>query len=154
MTTTPNEYFRALPEDMQQALGKAAYSAYLYADPPFQFTGKWEGMKPDMQARWLVVVECIMNALQENHETVTGKMETFNELQRVLNDATERFEGIRPQDSFFNNYQLYETLRSALAEVDNARLLMLRANNEQGNVNYSGDENTANVRIPNVHKGE
>lgn len=149
-----NSYFRVLPRDIQQALGKAAYNAYLHANPPFQFTGQWESMRPEMQARWMTVVEAVFNELQGLQEHVTTKLELFNTAHEVLRAAVERFESISPDDTHLNNYQLLEWLRSAFAEITNARLLMLRADIAAGNVNDSGDESTARVNIPNTRLSE
>lgn len=151
---TTNNYFQVLPKEVQQALGKAAYDTFLHFNPPFAFTGKWEDVKPDMKARWLAVVEAIFNELQGLEEHVTTRMELFDVAHSVLDEAIKRFEAIRPEDTHLNNYQLLEWLRSAFAEVTNARLLMLRADIAAGNVQHEGDESTLPVNIPNVRLSE
>lgn len=147
-----NNYFQVLPPVTQQALGKAAYNAFLHHPPAFVFTGNWDDRTTELQARWLAVVEAIMNELQGLQETVTTRMEVFNMAQEVLRGAIERFEGIRAEDTHLNNYQLLEWLRSANAEITNARLLMNRADIASGN--HEDAEDTAMVRIPNIRLSE
>jgi hypothetical protein len=147
-----NDYFQSLPDETKAALGKVAFDTYLHFDPPFAWTGKWEDVTPAMKTRWLAIVEAVMNALQVQ-EYVPSHMELFNQARRVLDESIERFEAIRPEDHSFNNYQWLETLRSANAEIINARLLMNRADIATGHIG-TGDEDTANVRIPNVRTPE
>lgn len=149
-----NNYFRVLPSDVQQALGKAAFTAYINHPPSFQFSGQWESMKPEMQTRWLAIVEAVMNQLMGLEEHVTTRMEIFNLAHTTLDEAIRRFEAIRPEDTHLNNYQLLEWLRSANAEVINARLLMNRADIEAGHHQDSGDESTVRVTIPNTRLSE
>lgn len=136
------------------ALGKAAFDTYLYHEPSFAWTGKWSDVSPAMQGRWLAVVEAVMNELQQLEEHVTTRMQLFNEAHQVLDDSVRRFEAIRLEDAGFNNYQALEWLRSAHAEIINARLLMNRADIAAGNVQHEGDESTLPVSIPNVRKSE
>lgn len=149
-----NNYFQVLPEHVQQALGKAAFDTFIHHVPAFPFTGKWEDVQPDMKARWLAVVESIMNELMGLEEHVTTRMDLFNQAHQVLDDSVRRFEAIRPDDAGFNNYQLLEWLRSAHAEIINARLLMNRADIAAGNHQDTGEESTLPVNIPNVRKSE
>ncbi len=149
-----NSYFQALPKEKQHELGKVASDAFIHFEPPFQWKGTWADMDSAMQNRWMAVAESIFTQLQGLEEYVTTRMDLFNEAHRVLDDSVKRFEAIRPDDAGFNNYQLLEWLRSAHAEIINARLLMLRADIVAGNVHHSGDESTVRVSIPNVQTGE
>lgn len=147
-----NNYFQVLSLTIQQALGKAAFDAYIHAEPHFQFTGKWEDLKPEMRSRWQVVVEAVMNQIQDMDEFVTTELMAYNERQRVLADATDRFENWKQDEGYHNNYQQLAQLISLHAEVVNAQLLVNRKDIEQGKFQVTGVEDTQRVRIPNISK--
>lgn len=149
-----NEYFSALPRIVQEALGKTAYDTFLHHNPPFAFTGKWKDVKPDMKERWMAVVEAIFNQVETLEGHVSTQLEIFNEARNVLDNAVTRFENIRPTDTNLNNYQLLEWLRSANAEIVNARLLLNRADIAAGLHQDVGDQSTVPVNVPNVRKSE
>lgn len=149
-----NNYFQVLPKETQQALGKAAFNAYIFHPPAFEFVGRWDDLKPEMQARWLAIVETILNQLQDRQEFVTTELMEYNERQRVLADAVERFENWKPDVAYHNNYQQLTILVSLHAEVVNAQLLINRKDIEQGHFKTEGDGDTAKVFIPNVKAAE
>jgi len=150
-----NNYFQVLPEAIKQALGKAAFDAYLHHPPPFEFIVQWDDLKPEIQARWYAIVETIMNQLQDRNEFVTTELMEYNERARVLADAVERFETWKPDDDIFqNNYQKLTHLISLHGEVVNAQLLISRKDIEQGNFQVKGESDTAKVFIPNVRMSE
>jgi len=149
-----NAYFTVLPKSVQWALGKAAYDTFLNHPPAFAFSGKWEDVRPDMKERWLAVVRAIMNALQDQQEFVTTDLMEYNERQRVLADAVERFENWKPDEAYHNNYQQLAQLISLHAEVVNAQLLINRSDFEHGNFQVTGIETTKKVFIPNVGTSE
>lgn len=148
-----NPYFQALPDATRMELGRAAFETYLNYEPSFAWTGTWDNLTPQMKLRWMAIVESVMNALQGLEEHVTTHMELFNQAHRVFDEAVQRFEAINPADTDHNNYQLLEWLRSANAEILNARLLMNRADIATGNIGDIG-EDTARVVLPNVRIAE
>lgn len=150
----PNNYFQVLPNETKLALGKSAFDTFVNFSPEFVWKGRWQDLNPETQSRWLAIVESIMNQLQDLEEYVTTKMQLFNEASRVLDESVQRFESIRADDTSYNNYQLLEWLRSAHAEIINARLLMNRADIAAGNHKDEGDDDTMNVIIPNVSPSE
>lgn len=150
-----NNYFQVLPESVKQSLGKSAFDAYIHHPPAFEFLVQWDDLKPEMQARWYAIVETILNQLQDRQEFVTTELMAYNERQRVLADAVERFETWKPDDEIFqNNYQKLSHLISLHGEVVNAQLLISRKDIEQGNFKTTGDGDTARVFIPNVKAAE
>lgn len=135
-------------------MGKAAFDAFINFPPSFVWNGTWEDSDTNYKARWLAVVENILNQLQDKQEFVTTELMAYNERQRVLADAVERFETWKPDEAYHNNYQQLAQLMSLHAEIINAQLLVNRADIEKGNFQVSGSEDTANVRIPNVRMDE